>query len=552
MRHFGGYVDVNQIQLLSESGQDRLEELHEQHQAKIAVPPERIQEALNMVIQAAIHSAVEELAAACTPDQSDAVFAYLAMALDQPTATAVTRISRPSAFGNGSDRPLAAEHKALRRAFTRLAALESVRIHGETRSLQPWKNVRSISVANVSDLDMGLEVVVLCPACEAAGRFRLQTLNASRPAALYRGAFKCGSCGHQHDTTGSTGASVRGGGRSLCACIFCTGLEQGLLSEIQQLLAESAPKTMERYRQLVDRLAAHQTLPPNEDDMRRDWVLHKNDLNKALRALVELKPKDGPDFLECLHKYTARHTGRPKDILESAVRHKVVYRLTVRRIKHCSSYEDILAATSPVVWCSESRGMADDERAEQALQALASWLCGGTEPRSGRCVLCVDDRSIYVTYQSMRVDLGSTHGWLHQDLSAGVENSLVLNPYFLGVHASGDQTAVASAVRVFRSNTECNAFHRIRGERPDSIVVPNYPMKRVVDLGPLKPHFSSEDWTYLRDCELDLVVCNEAGYVAYVEEVQRGDHHNDPEWVRKDALKRQALSLAGIPLRESF
>jgi len=52
--------------------------------------------------------------------------------------------------------------------------------------------------------------------------------------------------------------------------------------------------------------------------------------------------------------------------------------------------------------------------------------------------------------------------------------------------------------------------------------------------------------------EIDFAVYSGDGGLLFVEELQRGDHHNLPEWIWKDAVKRKVLQLAGIPLRESF
>ena len=68
----------------------------------------------------------------------------------------------------------------------------------------------------------------------------------------------------------------------------------------------------------------------------------------------------------------------------------------------------------------------------------------------------------------------------------------------------------------------------------------------------IAPAFDADDRTYLFNCEVDFAVYDSEGTILFVEEMQRGDHHDTAEWMRKDALKRAALGLAGIPFRESF
>lgn len=61
-----------------------------------------------------------------------------------------------------------------------------------------------------------------------------------------------------------------------------------------------------------------------------------------------------------------------------------------------------------------------------------------------------------------------------------------------------------------------------------------------------------KEFGYAKDAEIDFAEYNEDGHLLFVEELQRGDHHNSPEWIWKDAVKRKVLQLAAIPLRECF
>lgn len=544
-----GYVswrmDANAIRLMSEAGLQKLGEMHGNYLTAVSVRSEAVQEALGAALQPAIHLAVANLVDTCTPEDSDAVLAYLSAALDQRTAAAVKMIDRPQTFGDGTKRQLEPTERAVRAAFTRLAALEALRKLCETGSLAPWKNAKNISVANVSAIDVGIEVLVACPACQQLGGYRLSTLDTSKSNNLFSGEFSCLSCGHGHNTIGSHAY--------LCRCNFCLALNRKLTADVRQLVAEESPAVLEKYRRQADYLVSRRKQPPTEEAMRRDWVLNKNDLNKALRALIELKPKDGREFLECLGEYLARHNGKRKDILEFAERRKLIYRLEQHRLPECSTYDDLMVAASWPVWRIGTYRLGDVGGSEETSRAAAKWLCGGAVDEVSAFKIEVDRRSINIRRLDEIIQLyGQQSGWFSEQVRVESETVVVLNPFFWKEKEAPDRVAAATAVRVFRSDTECNAFHRIRGERPGSIVVPNYPMKRVVDLRHLKSHFDSEDWIYLQNCEVDLVVCDEAGYVSYVEEVQRGDHHNTPEWIRKDALKRQALQLAGIPFRESF
>lgn len=536
---------THEIQLISDVGRERLARLHHRHQAEVSLDRGQIQAALASMLQPVIHAAVAELVAACTPEQSDAVLAYLSEILDQRTATAAKSVVRPAIFGNGANGPLEPDARTLRQSFAKLAALEALRMLLETGNVSPWKNAKSISFANLASLDIGLEANVRCPACGEDGSYRLKTLDVAKPALLFRGMFSCQRCRHSLDTTDARVSSKS------CDCHFCAALNSRLASDLRQLVADESPRAMSTYEREFEHLKMHQEPTPDQDRMRRDWVLHKNDPNKALRALIELKPKDGEDFLNCLNMYLSKHNGKKNEILGLAERYRLIYRVTEEWLPECHSFQQLMTAAPWPIWSSETQCWLHDEQATEALDKAAVWLSSAALDTPGVRHLEVSEQAITLVVDGASVQLyAEGSGWMCEALHRSTRGRLVLNPYFLQGESS--LPPEATSTRLFRSNTECNAFHRIRAELPSSIVVPNYPMRSLVDVQALKPHFSAEDFMYVQNCELDLVVCNDAGYVAYVEEVQRGDHHNTREWSRKDALKRQALKLAGIPFRESF
>jgi hypothetical protein len=56
----------------------------------------------------------------------------------------------------------------------------------------------------------------------------------------------------------------------------------------------------------------------------------------------------------------------------------------------------------------------------------------------------------------------------------------------------------------------------------------------------------------LKNCEIDFAVYDSRGNFLFAEELQRGDHHNDSDWIRKDKLKKDAFLAANLLLIWTF
>jgi hypothetical protein len=132
-----------------------------------------------------------------------------------------------------------------------------------------------------------------------------------------------------------------------------------------------------------------------------------------------------------------------------------------------------------------------------------------------------------------------------------------LNPYYFDNAESEESSQVgegdelfANVKPLFNSKSEEKTFQVIQAKNPKAIIVPNKRLKDIVDIA--QGIFSKEEFSYLNRCICDYTVYNDAGKLLKIVELQKGPHHDEPEWQKKDAIKRNACKQLGIVFEEIY
>lgn len=105
---------------------------------------------------------------------------------------------------------------------------------------------------------------------------------------------------------------------------------------------------------------------------------------------------------------------------------------------------------------------------------------------------------------------------------------------------------------LFKSKVEANKYHFLKEKYSNVNIMVNVRLNDLVELNNIKSFYSNEEIRYLRNCILDFVIYNEKGLPLKVIELQRGLHHNEPEYIVKDKLKKSAIERIGIIFEEYF
>jgi hypothetical protein len=463
---------------------------------------------------------------------------------------------------------------------------------------QPFSNLRVLKWCNSENGNLNIAVKTHCCACSGLGLLLLHRLDATlRP---FEARFNCSDCSHCFETrvyrprenSPFEVAEMDRKKAVCCVCEFCRAQKAELLALLRRELEKGASQKLLEYK--AWRLGLSQP-PILRKTMFRDHELYKNDISKDLRAILALRPQTGDEFNTCISHY-AEVRGGSRKVLREAVSRRVIYETRADKAPEYETFEDLLAGSlvpmmrdfrwrSATVHMQNPNGTAPLTEAERTLKAhkqaseqivLPLFTAAEAEAQlrvtSSRIYFSFSDNWLLL-HDSADLDRWS-YGVLLEEkginwsatslLRAAIfpqpSRQVTLNHFFLDPFVSAKPAANMSHRRLFNSNTEHNAYRRLAGSSSDAgyIVIPNRVFYQLLTRDGLRDleanHYRDrqDDWQYVRTCELDLVIYDSEGHLVAVEEVQRGDHHNHPEWIRKDGLKREALALAGIPFRESF
>ncbi|WP_322881113.1 hypothetical protein [Pandoraea sputorum] len=465
-------------------------------------------------------------------------------------------------------KPKSDDQRTLRRLLKRW--LYCVGGLGDVQSGLADKRVKAFSWLHSTDLSIDSQRSVRCFACGSEGCLTVHSEQ--------KMVFKC-ECGHWADYERDVRPSSPFDDlSSTCKCAYCLMQRERFATGLRHTLSTAEPMVLAHLREWAGAVDSENALSfekslPSDEDMRRDYLVERNNVGKSLRSILALNPKDGADFLGCVERMVTSSSSHRaahstiKKIVNDAKRRRLIYEVTtVDRFDVTDAASAFARAASLFFGGKRGGGTLRTERGTDAPNPL---LVEVYEILFHRPVAELRD-AIRIFDSCVTLQLGERRLLLFDDidrygtifstrLQTTTDVSYVINPYFSsGIvgRAEVATNAAPSAGALFNSVTEGRAYARIVMENSGAIVVPNRLLVQVVGRQRMKteiaPAFDADDRTYLFNCEVDFAVYDSEGTILFVEEMQRGDHHDTAEWMRKDALKRAALGLAGIPFRESF
>jgi len=262
------------------------------------------------------------------------IASYIQLVLEAKTASSAKQLLKPPVLQPLSkSKELADSQRSARDLAARLLYLRALDPDTAMLPAAALSRVKSQSWQDWNRFDLGIVLAITCPACVAAAELSVRNLHDST---AYR--FNCGACGHHY-----RGDMVRSETTADCACRTCVERKNELLNEVIQII-EAGVGSMEKrfadWRQMRD---AEVEEWPSRLEMEREYKLNRDNVGKDVRAILSLRPADADDFDNCLERFLHSHTGKRSDILEKALRAKVLFSRQSPDVPSWSSAVDLMA-----------------------------------------------------------------------------------------------------------------------------------------------------------------------------------------------------------------
>ena len=421
--------------------------------------------------------------------------------------------------------------------------------------------LKSLPWLDSTAVDFGLYRQAPCTACNHSAQLHV--------ASDTLWVLTCSTCGHTH----------RNSAEFDCPCSGCSALRLTFAGNLRQALLDQEPNTLARYQQWASALQSLHPPFPSLLQMQRDHEFNKNGLGKNLRAILQVRPTSLDDLQDCITRYCHSNRDRPLQVYQEAVDKCLIYVRTNKVAFPASTLHDLMLQMQNF----QVDFIADEEHR----RCGGGWFSASNDERAGfpatiahlllradlaelAAALRLSRSSIALRFTCSRFHASQLHLWYSDERDCRntllklavaprpVEESCA-NPFFLDNPAPPAASSrpggacTLKAANLFHSTAAHDACQRLERLYPHCRVIPNRLLRQVIGfdaMETLTAGFSAQEQGYLHACELDFCVFTAHGELVHVEEVQRGDHHNQAEWVEKDRLKRRALALIGLQLQE--
>lgn len=413
--------------------------------------------------------------------------------------------------------------KEYKRAFkTILYYLSFAEIINEGILKECLNNIKSGSVNLKFRLTVPLNYHVVCPSCNKNHYidFLNQSLNITGT---------CSNCSHYIYKPSKLSITP---GNSFdfytynCSCDKCKSKREKLNKDLEIIKNRWVTESTTELYQLAQEINNENKIDVKtitEKQLKNYYLINKNNLDKTTREILSMKPESYEEVLEIVDQMVeSKFYNNKEQILKNLIDTKVIYK------EPFIGNETSISLDEFNTFVNDAVEYVTKDFARQLVFILFEFA--KSEIIIGNATSITKNlKKIYKTQDEIRY---------------------VLNPYFLQ-NTNAEQLNI-SEYNVLKSNAEMCVLSDLMSRYPDYLVLPNYPLNQMLNINNFKDFFEKSELRYLKYCVYDFVIIDKDGYVAKVVECQKGKHHNDKEWIKKDYLKRKILELSKIDFEEVF
>ncbi|APM37790.1 hypothetical protein [Clostridium kluyveri] len=371
--------------------------------------------------------------------------------------------------------------------------------------------------------------------------------------------YKCIDCNHEEER--EINMHDKFDNLLKCSCSDCLNVKKELFyvikDNLKNVITEINSQLLNKYFEIND------TEIPSQFIMEKDFKLYRSNLTKDEREVLSFSPKCKKELymiIKDIEERDSNYNNKRNNVFENLILHRVIY--SIRKKKGKDEIKDLLfkRAIDEILEIQNFNRysiMAMNEKIE-CLNKLYNYLDDITfdEFFDGKFFKIKYNDHIIFKFEKFRIKYSND---LYLDLSNEYFTyDIIFNDCYMkkekrtNIPSNTELLKKGLIKNIFKSSAEINKYIYLKDEYTDCIIVPNYNFSKIFNVYSLEHFLNDNELNYLKTCELDFVICNKEGIPFRVEEVQKGDHHNDNEWIWKDNVKKRALQILGIEFEEIF
>lgn len=371
-----------------------------------------------------------------------------------------------------------------------------------------------------------IKIRMKCKMCKENGYLYIESYNDTSSK-----EFICTNCNH-------TVNMERGNCfPSPCTCKYCEKLEEDIVKSLRSNLPIVFKKLEDNIIRLYNRYNVNKVI--DDDTMLIDWKVFKLDLDKDIQELLSYNPKDEKSLDIIINKINERYLyyndkSYKEKIYEKLLKLRMIYKINEREV-----YNPIEQFTNIITDVNNNKDNLDDIlfflKENNSLEDYKR--CISINRRDERINFIINKKSIAVNFNYCHI-----YGIKDSD------NRYVLNKYFFNfdeeiLYANKNE----NLLNLFQSQCEENMFNILVRKYPSNRIEINRRISDFINVEKFKSLFNKNEYNYLLNkAEVNFIVCDKKTNPIKVVQVNRGEHHNQQEWIERDKLKKKICVYAGL------
>lgn len=422
-----------------------------------------------------------------------------------------------------------------------------------------YKNENSNEKANIQNLKKLLgvksakeeyiipaEYKVVCSKCNGDGVIYIYDYD------LICTEYECFTCSHKEERESY---DYKYGILLKCCCKNCMDIKEKLYyfmkNNLENLINEIKCKFIDEYFKVED------IIVPSDKQMEDDFRLYSSTLTKDENEVLSFNPKTINEVLNVIKKIETRDSKyqRKNSALRKFLEHRIIYH--TRHKINKNQINDIL--TEIVInnflhFEINNKNLNIDDKIKY-LNQLYTYLESSSfndfyKIYKGELSFQIGD--VYISYQKLEyckklnIELEDKFFIIDFVMNACYTEKEIIN--------SSNELLIKNKIikSVFKSGAEISRNIISRNKNDGRIVLPNYKMNKLINLECIKQLLSEEEYKYLKGCEVDFFICDMEGYIVKAAELQKGEHHNESEWIWRDNCKKKVFKILDIEFEEFY
>lgn len=366
--------------------------------------------------------------------------------------------------------------------------------------------------------------------------------------------YKCDCCNNTEDMKNFHGYGYNYRILRNCSCKDCDALRRKIFnfyrSNIRNLIYEIKQNIIKEYDN-------YEEFKPNNAVMERDFKLYSTCLSKNIREVLFYKPTTKEQLFKIIQELEARnrrYSRKEYDILNELSENRVIYNTTmkVNREKFIKNIDNLIVNNVISI-----RRKSSDVRNLDEKKCILNELIDTIEKCTYENFYRIHKNELFFELNDYYINMERT---LRNCLSIDMEHNylnydIMINHFYFDQDNLIGRSKKANKkliINQFKSEAEKCEYINLKNKYENCIVLPNIKLIKLINLEKIKEFFTADEFVYLKGCIVDFAICDLEGEVFKIVELQKGAHHNEKEWIKKDGLKARAASICGIDFIEKY